>query len=72
MLTAAPEYPDMTRGVALQQEPGLVPATSQCLVYGVHSPKRMTVGKTTLMRTWITTEAQMMIRNILEKSNMKM
>jgi hypothetical protein len=72
MLTAAPEYPETTRGVELQQEPGLVPATSQCLEYGVHSPNRMTVGKTKLTERWIATETQIMIRKVLEKSNMKM
>jgi hypothetical protein len=72
MLTAAPEYPETTRGVELQQEPGLVPATSQCFEYGVHSPNRITVGKTKLIPRWMTTETQIMILKGLEKSNMKM
>lgn len=64
--------PDMTLGLAPQQDPGWVPATSQCFEIGVHSPNNMIEGNTKLMPMWMTIESQMTIRKPLEKSNMRM
>lgn len=53
------DLPDMTFGLALQQLPGWVPETSQCLEIGWHSPSRMMEGKMKFTPTWITIDAQM-------------
>jgi hypothetical protein len=62
----------MTFGLVDQQCPGCVPVTSQCFVYGVHSPNKMIVGKMKFKLMWTTTEAQINARKPFEKLSMKM
>jgi hypothetical protein len=64
--------PETTFGFVDQQLPGSVPAISQCFVYGVHSPKRMMVGKIKFKPMCTTTENQISALKPFEKLSMKM
>jgi hypothetical protein len=57
----------MTRGFALQQCPGSF--KFQCFETGVHSPNKMMYGKTRPNPRWTMAEAQIKIRNDLEKQS---